>query len=107
MLGDAVESILQARTVPREIIVVDQSDDANGALEGLGTVRGCAVRYVHSTSRGESCGRNLGLRMAMSDIVVILDDDMLVNDDSLEVLLAPHNVSRPQLVTTGRVLPAP
>jgi GT2 family glycosyltransferase len=106
MLGDTVRSVLAARRVPREIVVVDQSTDPNVDLEALGRVRGCDVRYVHSQTKGTSRGRNIALRLASQEVVVILDDDMLVQNESLERLL-DGLTERARTVTTGRVLPAP
>jgi GT2 family glycosyltransferase len=107
MLLEAVRSILASGRLPKEIVVVDQSDSPHPDLEDMGTVRGCEVRYVHSPTPGVSRGRNLGLRLASQDVVVMLDDDMVVQPDSLELLLAPHTGDGARFVTTGRVLAAP
>jgi GT2 family glycosyltransferase len=117
MLLDTVRSVVAARRIPREIVVVDQSLHPNVALRDLSAPDGCEVRYVHSQERGLSRGRNVGLRMASQDFVVILDDDMWVNDDSLERLVTGaledrDGSSGPQrglyrVVATGRVLAAP
>ena len=56
MIVECVESILAGNEVPRELIVIDQSETENGALAGMGTVRGCTVRYRQSSSRGVSAG---------------------------------------------------
>jgi GT2 family glycosyltransferase len=106
MLLDTVRSILAAHRPPAELIVVDQSIAPNDELERLGTVGGCTVHYVHSTTTGLSRGRNLGLDLATHDTVVILDDDMLVRDDSLERLLDERAGRGPRTVTTGRLLAA-
>ena len=107
MLRDTVESILAARRVPRELVVVDQSPAPQAEMAELGTRRGCEVVYVHSQTSGLSSARNVGLRHASQDTVVILDDDMLVEDDSLELLLAPRDGRDGMVVTTGRLLAAP
>lgn len=107
MLLDTVQSVLSARSVPSEILVIDQSMTPCAELAGLGTVRGCEVRYVHAAITGLSRGRNLGVRLATCDIIWVLDDDMLVNDDSLESLLAGRSGGGDRTVTTGRLLAAP
>jgi GT2 family glycosyltransferase len=107
MLLDTVRSVLSARRVPSEIVVVDQSRVPQDELAALGTVRGCEVRYVRSTTSGASRARNLALRLASQEVVVLIDDDMLVQDDSLERLLAGRSGGGPRTVTTGRLLPAP
>jgi GT2 family glycosyltransferase len=107
MLLDTVHSILDARCVPREMIVVDQSKVPAAEVARLGTVRGCEVRYLHSPGLGLSRARNRGLRVASQPTVVILDDDMLVDDHSLERLLAGMGDGDDRVVTTGRLLAAP
>ncbi|HKP21647.1 MAG TPA: glycosyltransferase, partial [Thermoleophilaceae bacterium] len=107
MLLDTVESIVAARRVPHELVVVDQSPEPHPELAGLGTRRGCKVRYVHSPVPGASRARNIGLRHASQDTVVMLDDDILVSEDSLELLLAAREGRDGRIVTTGRLLAAP
>ncbi len=106
MLLDTVRSILSADTVPSEIVIVDQSRRPNPELATMGTVRGCQVLYVHPAEAGVSRGRNLGIRLASQPVVIMLDDDMLVRNDSFEVLLAGR-LGGEKTVTTGRVLMAP
>jgi GT2 family glycosyltransferase len=107
MLIDTVKSVLSARRVPRQIVVVDQSVEPHPEIAALGDARGSEVRYVHSATSGLARARNVGLREASEDTVVILDDDMLVQDDSLELLLAGRGSHGPMTVTTGRLLAAP
>jgi GT2 family glycosyltransferase len=106
LLLDTVRSVLRARSRPREIVVIDQSPLPHSELSDLGTVRGCEVRYIHSPTPGVSRARNLAFRLASQDIVVLLDDDMLVGDDSLEHLLAGQRGHGARAVATGRVLAA-
>jgi GT2 family glycosyltransferase len=107
MLTDTINSVLSARRVPRQIVVVDQSAEPHPEVAALGDARECEVRYVHSATSGLARARNVGLRQASEDVVVILDDDMLVQDDSLELLLAGRGGRGPRTVTTGRLLAAP
>jgi GT2 family glycosyltransferase len=107
MLRDTLGSILAARHVPREIVVVDQSSAPNTEVATMGKVRECAIRYVHSRTRGLARARNVGLRRASHTPIVILDDDMLVGEDSLELLVAGLRGGDGRAVTTGRLLAAP
>ena len=107
LLADTVESVLAAAAVPREILVVDQSDAPHASLARKGTVRGCAVTYIHSQNVGLSRARNVGLRAAACDVVVLIDDDMLVEPEWLRPLLDGRRAAGPGGVATGRVLPAP
>ena len=106
MLRAVVESVLAASRVPSELVIIDQSESPDPRLE-QGEVRGCTVRYIHSPTPGVSRGRNLGIRLASNDIVVLIDDDMLVLDDSLERLLADHDGPGSRTVTGGQVLSGP
>jgi glycosyltransferase involved in cell wall biosynthesis len=107
MLRETIDSILAARRVPSEIVVVDQSATPQPELAELGAERGCELRYVKSATSGLSAARNVGLRHASQEVVVILDDDMLVQEDSLELLLAGRRNHGARTVTTGRLLAAP
>jgi GT2 family glycosyltransferase len=107
MLLDTIESVLGARRVPAEIVIVDQSETPQRELERLGTERGSELRYLHSATSGLSRARNLGLRHATQEVIWVLDDDMLVQEDSLELLLAGRQGRDGRTVTTGRLLAAP
>jgi len=108
MLADLVRSVLGARRVPAQIVIVDQSDTPQRELESMAGPGGCTIRYVHAPeAAGLSRARNLALREATEDVVVILDDDMLAQEESLERLLAGRDGHGARTVTTGRLLAAP
>jgi GT2 family glycosyltransferase len=107
LLAETVASVLAASRVPRELLVVDQSTVAQHELAALGSVRGCTVKYLHTTESGLSRARNTGLRAAAYDVVVLLDDDMLVEPEWLARLLAGFADGGPGTVVTGRVLAGP
>lgn len=107
MLVETVRSVLAGGRVPSEIVVIDQSPVAHTELARMGTVRSCRVRYFHSPVPGVSRGRNLGFRLAAEEVVVVLDDDLIVQRDSLQALLAARVGAIAPTVTTGRVLAAP
>jgi GT2 family glycosyltransferase len=105
-LLDAVQSVLAGERVPAELLVVDQSSVGNARIEGIGNVLGCNVRYLHSATRGLSRARNVGLRSASNEIVVMIDDDMLVEPHWLERLLEGIEAAGPRGLASGRVLAA-
>lgn len=105
MLAETVASVLNGDSLPAEIVVIDQSLDPHPDLATMENVRGCAIRYVHSATRGLSRARNIGLRTAANDTVVLLDDDMFVARDWLRSLVS--KVPAERVVFTGRVLAAP
>ena len=102
---DTVRSVLAGGSVPRELVVVDQSESANAEVAAIEEAHGCSVRYVRSASAGLSRARNIGIRTASEPVVVLLDDDMFVDENWLSTLVAglPDG---PRSVATGRVLPA-
>jgi GT2 family glycosyltransferase len=104
MLIEAVRSVLGGSAVPSELLVVDQSDVPNRELRALGFVRGCEIRYLHSASVGVSRARNIGLRAARSEVVVLIDDDMLAQPEWLQRLLEGYAGGGSRTVATGRVL---
>lgn len=73
-----IRSVLASAEADLELIVVDQSaDDATAdAVAGLGADP--RLRYVRSSTVGVSRARNIGLRMAQHDVVLITDDDVEV-----------------------------
>jgi GT2 family glycosyltransferase len=88
------------------LLVVDQSRQPQNRLT-TGLHRGCAVRYVHSTSRGLSRARNIGLRAASQEIVLLIDDDMLVEPSWLTRFMDAHAETGFSGAASGRVLPGP
>jgi GT2 family glycosyltransferase len=107
LLIETVRSVLGGTAVPRELLVVDQSDLPHPELSRLGPVHGCEIRYLSSATVGLSRARNIGLRAARSDVVVLIDDDMLVEPEWLRRLLEAYARGGPRTVATGRVLAAP
>lgn len=107
MLEETVGSVLAGERLPSELLIVDQSASPHPRLGGLGTVDGCAVRYLHAPDRGLSRARNVGLRAASCDVVVLIDDDVFVEPRWLERLLDGLDAGGELAVATGRVLAAP
>jgi GT2 family glycosyltransferase len=107
MLLDTVRSVLAGDALPAEIVVIDQSRSPHAELASLGSVDGCRVRYEHVATIGVSRARNAGVRLATRDVVVLLDDDMFVEADWLEQLLAGRSHGAEPVIATGRVLAAP
>jgi len=78
LVAATVSSVLESDAVSLDLIVIDQSvgDDTERALSAQrDDVR---LRYVRSTTEGVSTARNIGLRMARNDIVLLTDDDVTV-----------------------------
>lgn len=102
-LRRCLESLASSEPAPAEILVVDQSHDA--VIPALvAEVGGTRARVVASHGLGVARARNDGLRAAVSDLVLVTDDDCTVPSDWASTgwrLAAAH----PGAIVTGRVLP--
>jgi GT2 family glycosyltransferase len=105
MARDAVYSLLAAPASPAEVLIVDQSDQPDDALDALEHVGRGTVRYIHTPEPGVSRARNIGLRAATHETVVLLDDDMLVEGRALAHLVEARG-EEPHVIATGPVLAA-
>jgi GT2 family glycosyltransferase len=80
-VGDAIRSVLASESIDIELLVVDQSpDDLTASVVG-DLVDDERLVIVRSATIGVSRGRNVGLRLATHDIVLITDDDVTVPVD--------------------------
>jgi glycosyltransferase involved in cell wall biosynthesis len=72
-LREAVESVLDQKYSPVEIIVVD-----DGSTDGTATVaRSLPVRYLHQTNQGPAAARNRGIEQAQGSLIAFADADDL------------------------------
>jgi GT2 family glycosyltransferase len=106
MLVDTVASILAGSSVPSELLIIDQSDAANGELATLRTDRPCDIRYCWSPTVGLSRANNAGIAAARHDLLVFTHDDVEATPDWLEVIVDAVVDAGPRVVVTGQVLPA-
>ena len=102
-LGECVESILAGNELPRELVIVDQSATENRALAELGTVKGCAVVYRRSASRGVSAARNEACAIAGQDVLAFTDDDILVAPTWLGAITRAARAEADSTLISGRV----
>jgi glycosyltransferase involved in cell wall biosynthesis len=85
-----------------ELIVVDQSDDRSTeiALSGLSDQR---LRYISSTLRGATNGRNAGIELSRGGVVAFTDDDCRVAPDWAASIVHIFATDRDVAVVCGRV----
>lgn len=105
LLRDTIDSILQGESVPREIIIIDQSDQPDTALEGIARA-GCEIGYRWVEWVGLSRGRNTAMGIARYDLLVFTDDDVLVEPSWFRTLVEAAVTAGPQTIVTGQVRPA-
>jgi GT2 family glycosyltransferase len=104
LLFESVESVLGGEDLPSELIIMDQSDEQDARLAGMGRVSGCHVRYELTTTIGESPARNLGIRLARHEILTFTDDDVQVTPTWFGTLVRALLDANARTVVTGRVL---
>jgi GT2 family glycosyltransferase len=82
-LAEAIDSILDQRYRPIEVIVISNSTDDTDALFTEGGRFEKSVRYYHFPERmGVPRARNVGYAYAEGDIVVTIDDDAVIQDST-------------------------
>jgi len=104
LLLEAIESILEGEDIPKELIVVDQSDVPQPTLATLVTDRPCEIRYVRPQNIGVSRARNAGAAVAQTEILAFTDDDVVVTHTWFGALIRGLLAAPPRTVITGRVL---
>jgi GT2 family glycosyltransferase len=101
-LISALESLAACRPGAAEIIVVDQSGD-QAVADLVDRFASSGARLVPCQGRGVSKGRNLGLREAANELVLITDDDCTVDPNWVAVAWSAARDGAN--IVTGRVLP--
>jgi len=88
LLGETLASVLAERTVPLQVIVVDDAS-SDGTAAWLANQQDPRVEHqVLSPGRGGSGARNVGLERCRADHVLFLDDDDLLEAGAIPLLLA-------------------
>jgi GT2 family glycosyltransferase len=103
-LRRCLESVVAAKPQSAEIVVVDQSGDAEVARV-VSAFSFAGARLVLCEGHGVSRGRNLGLRSAVHEIVLVTDDDCTVDPDWIGCAWRSMFGSTRDRIVTGRVLP--
>jgi GT2 family glycosyltransferase len=103
LLAQTVRSLLAARAVPAELIIIDQSDAPNAELRALVPPDGTRVRYEHLDRAGASLARNTGAALASSEWLLFLDDDLTVDPGWLAAVVDELTECGPETVVTGQV----
>jgi GT2 family glycosyltransferase len=103
-LRACLDSLAACRPAPNEVLLVVQGRAEE--VEKLAAVYSrLPLRVVSCRGRGVSGGRNLGLRSAANELVLVTDDDCTVAVDWVAKAYELTSAA-PQAIITGRVLPA-
>lgn len=87
-VGEAIEAFLPQLPEDAELLVICP-DPETIAIADEYADRYSAVRHVADPQRGKPTALNAGLDAARGDIVVASDGDVVVDEDTLDPLLAP------------------
>jgi glycosyltransferase involved in cell wall biosynthesis len=99
--ADCVRSILSSEGFA-EVIVVDQSDDRSTEL-AMAALQEPRLRYIHSTLRGATNGRNAGIEASSGEIIAFTDDDCRVAPDWAGSIARIFSSDPEAAVVCGRV----
>ena len=92
----SIPLILSQSRLPSQLIIVDSSDNPAPTAAVVGKYYGACptdVKLLHS-AQGTSLQRNIGLRLATSDVVFFPDDDLLVHPGALQSMLRIYELDR-------------
>lgn len=102
LLRECLESLGRCKPQAAEVLVVDQSHSPE-VRAVVAEFAGIGARIVTSDGRGAGAARNVGLREASHELVLMTDDDCTV--DKRWVRFAEHHMeANPGALVTGQVL---
>lgn len=95
----AVRSICAQTVAPAEICIVDSSEEAPARAEisELCASAGVRLGYEHPAPRGLTVQRNYGIDRTTGDPVFLVDDDVFLDPDCHEQILAEYERWGPEL----------
>jgi glucosyl-dolichyl phosphate glucuronosyltransferase len=86
-LARTIDTLLIQTVKPFELIIVDQSPERSFTRQ-----LPISVHYIHDpTLPGVTSARNVAVEQAKGDIVLFLDDDVLLEPNFIEEILAAYN----------------
>jgi len=106
MLSEVVRQVLSGDELPTELLIVENSRSQMSPLTTLVTDR-CEYRYFPTAATNLSAKRNIALRAAANDLIVICDDDVYVPRSWFGTLARAAQKAGPEVLVTGRVLAGP
>ncbi|MFB0565210.1 MAG: glycosyltransferase family 2 protein [Candidatus Aminicenantaceae bacterium] len=94
-----------------EIIVVDDgsSDRTEEMIKDVMSVvpQGLSLRYYYQENRGPAATRNLGIKMARGEVILLLGDDIIAEENLLEEHMKIHKSTDEDIAVLGYVTWAP
>ncbi len=108
-LEQLLTSVLRQSVLPKEIIIVDDSDnsktqDLANRMNGIFSSKRVALRYVPNTiCKSLAAARNVGVNQAGGAMILFLDDDMILESDFVEELLKVYKIYPNAIGVSGNV----
>jgi GT2 family glycosyltransferase len=98
-LLEAIRTLARQTVLPAELCIVDSSDEtpSRGEIERICADGGIALDYLHPAPRGLTVQRNLGVDRTNGDPVFLVDDDVRLEPDAHEEVLAEYERWGPEL----------
>ena len=107
-LIECIESVANQTRLPKEVIVVDDGNISQNTYQRIFDIlNGINVDFIYlkKDKPGTSKSRNLGAEKSSSDVVIILDDDVILDEDFIEELLKVYdNFSAENLGGVGGII---
>ncbi len=97
-LAEALEGI-RAQALDVEVIVVDDHSDDN--TSAIAEKYGCTLIH-HAETKGQSVGKNTGLKYATGEFVLFHDHDDVLTPDALRTLCQPMEQDPDVMVVMGK-----
>jgi len=108
LLKKCLESLVRSSVQPREVIVVDQSDDDESERMMHDMAGGkTLLTYVRAQERGKSKALNEAIQLATGDLLALTDDDVEVDTRWIESILELSSQYPDVAAFCGRILPEP
>jgi GT2 family glycosyltransferase len=98
-LVPTVRSLVHQTVLPGDLCIVDSSDEATvrEEIEQLCAQVNLPLRYIHPAAKGLTRQRNVGIDATRGDPVFFIDDDVVLDDDVHEQILAEYDRWGPEL----------
>ncbi len=101
-LHQTIEAILKNTVLPEEIVVfLDGSTDKSVSV--LKEFSNSLIRIIESENLGRASARNKALEHAQSEIVLFLDDDIIIPENTIAAHLEHHKKNRNSVLSCPTV----
>lgn len=98
-LLDTINSFCNGEFIPNQIVIIDQSDDKyrNQIKEEIEKFKKTNITYYYLEKPSLTKARNIGKKLAIHDIMICSDDDILVYNDTIkniyEIFMSEQEIS--------------